>query len=461
MIIQPERFFIEPPMRDVSASVYASYDELLEQSKQQDGSLQFDWVILNTDWQTSITYKIVAWDTLSTIAQDFGTTVQALAEKNWLDPNSILRKWQELIITFTENFVYQVEKESTLEEFANAYGLNINDLMSLNYLTPPSVKIVPGQELILPLTRNEAKIKWLIGVEEFIPLEIIEEESEEEELNEIEPEVIETPKERSKWIDDSEQEIITAEETENHLKGIEEQKAKQWNERLDAEKRAEAEKKAKEEKAAQIAQIKQQAPASKPKANNTCSSDKCMYNGKCYNKPSNAVCTPQDKANAWMCKEWYTDTWKSCVKAGAKVTKKATATAQKKLKQWVITQRYFNAKKTWYPYNGWARGHCTEYVDYRWWKNLWKQSFWRGNANRWYSSAAAAGAKVWKTPQYGAAAVFSAGTNSYRWYGHVAVVIDIDRDNNLILVEEQNYVGTYVVNQRRVNMNQPIWYVYP
>jgi len=42
MIIQPERFFIEPPMRDVSASVYASYDELLEQSKQQDGSLQFD-----------------------------------------------------------------------------------------------------------------------------------------------------------------------------------------------------------------------------------------------------------------------------------------------------------------------------------------------------------------------------------------------------------------------------------
>ncbi|MBP6256473.1 LysM peptidoglycan-binding domain-containing protein [Patescibacteria group bacterium] len=63
------------------------------------------------------------------------------------------------MITFTENFVYQVEKESTLEEFANAYGLNINDLMSLNYLTPPSVKIVPGQELILPLTRNEAKIK--------------------------------------------------------------------------------------------------------------------------------------------------------------------------------------------------------------------------------------------------------------------------------------------------------------
>lgn len=445
----------------MSASVYASYDDLLEQSKQQDGSLQFDGVILNTEWQTSITYKIVAWDTLSSIAQDFGTTVQALTEKNWLDPNSVLRKGQELIITFTENFVYQVETESTLEDFANTYWLNINDLMSLNYLTPPSVKIVPGQELILPLTRNEAKLKWLIGVEEFVPLEIIEEQPEEEITNE-DPEVIETPKERSKWIDDSEQQVITAEETENHLKSIEEQKEKQRNDRVAAEKRAEEDKKAKAEKAAQLAQIKQQAPASKPKANNTCSADKCMFNDKCYSKPANAVCAPEDKQNAWVCKEWYTDTWRSCVKASAaKATQKTTATAQKKLKQWVISQRYFNAKKTWYPYNWWARGHCTEYVDYRRWKNLWKKSFWRWNANRWYANASAAWAKVWKTPQYGAAAVFAAGTNSYRWYGHVAVVIDIDRDNNLILVEEQNYVGTYVVNQRRVSMNQPIWYVYP
>jgi hypothetical protein len=28
-------------------------------------------------------------------------------------------------------------------------------------------------------------------------------------------------------------------------------------------------------------------------------------------------------------------------------------------------------------------------------------------------------------------------------------------------LEEQNYVGTYVVSQRRVSMNQPVGYVYP
>lgn len=309
MIVQPGRFFIEPPMRDLSATVHASYDELLEQSKQQDGSLSFDGVVVSNEGQTSITYKVVAGDTLSTIAQDFGTTVQALSEKNGLDPNSTLRKGQDLIISFTENFVYQVEKESTLQEFADKYSLSIEDLMSLNYLTPPTVKIIEGQELILPLTRNEAKAKDLVGAEEFIPLSI-EEEIEEEALAEEENSEAELPKDRSKWVDTINQQIITAEDTENHLKSIEEQQAKAYAERQEADKRAaeKEEQKAKtaeeaKKKAEELAKIKAQAPTTKPKANNTCSSDKCMFNSKCYAKPVNAVCAPEDKNNAWVCKE--------------------------------------------------------------------------------------------------------------------------------------------------------------
>ncbi len=238
---------------------------------------------------------------MSTIAQDFGTTVQALSEKNGLDPNSTLRKGQELIISFTENFVYQVAKESTLQEFADKYNISIEDLMSLNYLTPPTVKIVEGQELILPLTRNEAKAKGLVGAEEFIPLSI-EEAEEEVEFTEATLEPID-PKERSKWVDANNQEIITAEDTENHLKSIEEQQAKAYAERLEAEKRTAEQKAQKIKEAEELAKIKAQAPTTKPKANNTCSSDKCMFNGKCYSKPSNSVCAPQDKANARVCKE--------------------------------------------------------------------------------------------------------------------------------------------------------------
>lgn len=463
MIIQPQRFFVEQPTHNLTQWVYASYDELIQQSKQQNGSLSFDTVAVDDDGKTTITYKVVAWDTLSSIAQDFGTTVQTLVEKNGLDPQKTLRKWQELIISFTENFVYQIQEDSTLEQFAKQYDLNIDDLMNLNYLTPPSVKISVGQELILPLTRAEAKAKGLVNVEEFVPLEIISDSIDEEQIEEVDPsEPTETPKEWSVWIDDSNQEIITPEQTEQHLKSIEEQTQQQqraYEEQRIAKEKSEKEKAEQAKKQKEIEKIKQQTPTTKPK-NNACNENQCLHDNKCYSKPQNAVCAPQDPGNAWVCKAWFVDTWKSCVKQStAKTT--TTKTGQKKVNKWVLNQWYFNAKKTGYPYNGRARGHCTEYVDYRRWKNLWKRTYWRGNANRWYKSAAAAGASVGKTPKYGAAAVFAAWTNSYRGYGHVWVVIDIDRENNLILIEEQNYVGTYVVNQRRVNMNQPIGYVYP
>jgi len=468
MIIQPQRFFVEPPSRDISQGVYASYDQLVEQSKQQDGALTFDGVIVDDNGQTTITYKVIAGNTLSSIAQDFWTTVQALVEKNGISPSKTLRKWEELIISFTENFVYAVEEKSTLQAFADKYHLNINDLMSLNYLTPPSVEINIGQELVLPLTRSEAKAKWLVGTEDFIPLNLDSEEGIDEEMLPPEKEAQVTPKERSLWIDDSDQQVITPEETEQHLKSLEEQQVQQIAELQAREaakdqsaKEKEVIKQEKIKKEQKLAKIKQQAPSTPPSANNECKVNQCLYKWSCTTKPSNAVCAPADPVNAWVCKDGYIDTWRSCVKEW---TIKATTskTAQKKINAWVIGQRYFNARKAWYPNDKWrAQGHCTQYVDYRRWKNLWVRTYRRGNAKLWYKSAAAAGASVGKTPKYGAAAVFAAWTNSYRGYGHVAIVIDIDRDNNLVLVEEQNYVGTYVVSQRRVSMNQPIGYVYP
>lgn len=470
MIVQPQRFFVEPPSRDITQWVYASYDQLLEQSKQQDGSLSFDGLAIDDNGQTTITYKVVAWDTLSSIAQDFWTTVAELVEKNGINPSKTLRKWQELIISFTENFVYSIEKETTLQAFADTYGINVEDLMNLNFLKPPSIVLNVWQELILPLTRSEAKAKWLIGAEEFIPLDIPGEETlpEEDFADTEKEESLPTPKEWSLWIDDSNQQIITPEETEQHLKSLEEQQAKQIadlqaqeeeNKKSALEKERLQQEKIKKEE--EIAKIKQQAPSTAPSKENECKPNQCLHNGACRSKPANAVCADTDPKNAWVCQEGYIDTGRSCVKKGT--VKAATSkTAQKKIKEWVISQWYFNARKVGYPNDrGRAQGHCTQYVDYRWWKNLGVRTYRRGNARLWYKNAAAAGASVWKTPKYGAAAVFAAWTNSYRWYGHVGIVIDIDRDNNLILLEEQNYVGTYVVSQRRVSMNQPVGYVYP
>jgi surface antigen len=466
MILQPQRFFVEPPTRDITQGVYASYDQLIEQSKQQNWSLVFDGLVIDDDGQTTITYKIVAGDTLSSIAQDFGTTVQALVEKNWLQANQTLRKGQELIISFTENFVYAVEEQSTLQAFADKYQLNIDDLMSLNYLTPPSVEIQVGQELILPLTKSEAKAKGLVGTEEFIPLDIEPEENlrADEPTEEEEPQAALPPTERSVWIDDSNQQVITPEQTEQHLKSLEEQKAQQIAENEAKElqrQQTEREREAQKLKEQELAKIKQQTPSTTPSAQNECGTNQCLHDGSCRTKPAHAVCAPADPINAWKCEAGYTDTGRSCVK---QTTVQATTskTAQKKVNSGVISQWYFNARKAGYPNDrGRAQGHCTQYVDYRRWKNMGVRTYRRGNARLWYGNAAKAWATVSKTPKYGAAAVFAAGTNSYRGYGHVGVVIDIDRDNNLILIEEQNYVGTYVVSQRRVSMNQPIGYVYP
>ena len=458
VIVQPQYFFIEVKEETNSNLVHASYTELLEKSKQQDGSLVYETISLD-DWKTSITYKVSPWDTLSTIARDFGTTVQSLAKTNTLDPEKSLRVWQNIIISFTENYVHQVTEDSTLEMFAKKYWLNTEDLMSLNYLTPPTVAIHVGQELVLPLTAAEAKNKWLFSAQEFVPLDL--EEQEEWMLWEtaIEEEV-EEPSAWSPRIDDTAQEVISAEETEQHLNGIKQQKEKSIAEQDEARKNAASEK----ERIAQekANKKKQQEPLAKPSAptNNSCGDSKCMYQWKCRTKPANAFCS-EKKTEAWTCKQWFTDTGKSCVKATT-TAKKQTITKEweKKIKKWAIKQWYFNAKKTGYPYNWWARGHCTEYVDYRWWKTYGKQTNFRGNAGTRVKSAAKAWRSTGKTPKYWAAAVMKADRYS-GVYGHVAVVIDIDQDNGLILVEEQNYAWTYVVNQRWMAMKLVSGYVYP
>jgi surface antigen len=93
--------------------------------------------------------------------------------------------------------------------------------------------------------------------------------------------------------------------------------------------------------------------------------------------------------------------------------------------------------------NGYAAGQCTWYVAGRrpvpgnW-----------GNARTWYNRAQAAGWSVGTTPAKAAIAWTSAG-----YYGHVAVVEDVDVASNTVLVSEMNYTGLYRISKRWVNAN--------
>lgn len=140
------------------------------------------------------------------------------------------------------------------------------------------------------------------------------------------------------------------------------------------------------------------------------------------------------------------------------ITATSTASNNANRKQW-----YFNKKVS----NGFAAGYCTWYAAYKspWMFDENGQRLFGGNAKDWYVNAQserakAAGIKTSKTnPGPGAVVVY----NPLRSYaGHVAVVIQYNKETGEMLIEDMNYVGKYIVTQRWDNVSNPkiIGYVY-
>jgi len=126
----------------------------------------------------------------------------------------------------------------------------------------------------------------------------------------------------------------------------------------------------------------------------------------------------------------------------------------------VYSERHWPDVRNWY--NGFAYGHCTRYVAMEKFGNVKpSQAPWRGNAREWYYNAQSAGYDVWQTPQKWSIIVIRYGWRHYRAYGHVAIVKDIDWENNKILIDEMNATGRYVITHRWIDMNNDIiGYIY-
>ncbi len=91
--------------------------------------------------------------------------------------------------------------------------------------------------------------------------------------------------------------------------------------------------------------------------------------------------------------------------------------------------------------NLYAPGNCTWYVKNRrpdLPNNL-------GNANTWYSMAAADGYNVGSTPKKGAV-----GTSTAGWLGHVVYVEGVSLDGQYVTISEMNYAGLYSQRTRVV-----------
>jgi spore germination protein YaaH len=119
-------------------------------------------MLVGEDGEQNIVYVVQPGDTLSDIAQNFGTTISAISQANKLGSQQVIRPGQRLTIAYNEGIIYDLTQSTTLAEFANKYDLNTQDLMTLNYIQDEDQLLEPGQQLFLDLNKIEAESRGLI-----------------------------------------------------------------------------------------------------------------------------------------------------------------------------------------------------------------------------------------------------------------------------------------------------------
>ncbi|WP_243207198.1 LysM peptidoglycan-binding domain-containing protein [Mediterraneibacter hominis] len=98
-----------------------------------------------------VTYVIQSGDTLSGIAQRFGTTYQAIASLNGLSNPNLIYAGQTIKIpeNNTSSQTYTVQYGDTLSGIAQRFGTTVNAIASLNGISDPDL-IYTGQILQIP-----------------------------------------------------------------------------------------------------------------------------------------------------------------------------------------------------------------------------------------------------------------------------------------------------------------------
>lgn len=116
---------------------------------------------INTE---TVFYTVQSGDTLSEIANRYGTTVQELVDiNNITNPNLIYPGETIRVATNssvhgsetrgTGSIVYTVQRGNTLSQIASAYGVTVSHIVEINNITNPNL-IYPGEKLRITESSN-------------------------------------------------------------------------------------------------------------------------------------------------------------------------------------------------------------------------------------------------------------------------------------------------------------------
>lgn len=133
----------------------------------------------------------------------------------------------------------------------------------------------------------------------------------------------------------------------------------------------------------------------------------------------------------------------------------------KKPETGIINSWFFDTRVDWFSNNRWE-GHCTQYAAWYRWKHFGISIPWRGNWWEWFANAQAFDRPTGDEAELWAIMVYDAWIGIWSDYGHVWIIVKIDRDHNMVLLEDMNYLWTHEASHHWVSMDDSaiVGYIY-
>jgi LysM repeat protein len=155
--VEDNSIFSPLPPAFVSGKVFASIDETAKRKE-------------------IIEYVVEEGDTLDSIAQKFGISLETLLWANDLNKNSLVKPGKRLIILPVDGVLHQVKEGDTIFEIAKKYQAKVENIISFNELEGPNdiyigdILVIPGGKMPPPPKPKEKKIARKSLISPSIPL---------------------------------------------------------------------------------------------------------------------------------------------------------------------------------------------------------------------------------------------------------------------------------------------------